>query len=83
MAFQTSTLDAPQYLPDRACSVVAATQQGHFALGPAGGIHLHAVTADRRRGGHVLRARVGPGTLRFATLTRPCDELRHNAPRST
>lgn len=27
------------------------------------GYHLHAVTDDRTRGGHVLRARVGPGTL--------------------
>jgi acetolactate decarboxylase len=27
------------------------------------GYHLHVATADRTRGGHVLRARVGPGTL--------------------
>jgi acetolactate decarboxylase len=91
----------PQYLPDRTRSVVAATQRGHFAIGPAvgtlvgfsfarwaddfepPGIHLHVVTADRRRGGHVLRARVGPGTLRFSTLTTPWDELRRNGPRST
>jgi acetolactate decarboxylase len=92
---------APQYLPDRARSVVAATQQGHFTLGPAvgtlvgfsfarwaddfepPGVHLHAITADRQRGGHVLRARVGPGTLRFATLTRPYEQLRRDGPRST
>jgi acetolactate decarboxylase len=33
------------------------------------GFHLHAITADRRRGGHVLEARVGPGTLQLAALT--------------
>jgi acetolactate decarboxylase len=27
------------------------------------GFHLHVLTKDRTRGGHVLRARVGPGTL--------------------
>jgi acetolactate decarboxylase len=27
------------------------------------GFHLHVATRDRTRGGHVLRARVGPGTL--------------------
>lgn len=27
------------------------------------GYHLHVATADRTRGGHVLQARVGPGTL--------------------
>jgi acetolactate decarboxylase len=92
---------APQYLSERARSVVAATQQGHFTLGPAvgtlvgfsfarwaddfepPGVHLHAITADRRQGGHVLRARLGPGTLRFDTLTRPWDELRRDGPRST
>jgi acetolactate decarboxylase len=91
----------PQYLPDRARSVVAATQQGHFALGPTvgtlvgfsfarwaddfepPGVHLHAITADRRRGGHVLRARVGPGTLRFHTLSRPDEDLAPLGPRST
>jgi acetolactate decarboxylase len=33
------------------------------------GFHLHAITADRARGGHVLRARVGPGVLRIDALT--------------
>lgn len=33
------------------------------------GAHLHAIAADRTRGGHVLHARVGPGTLRVAALT--------------
>lgn len=33
------------------------------------GAHLHAITADRSRGGHVLHARVGPGTLRIDPLT--------------
>jgi acetolactate decarboxylase len=33
------------------------------------GFHLHAITADRTRGGHVLSARVGPGTLRLGALT--------------
>jgi len=92
---------APQYLPERDRSVVAARQRGHFTLGPAvgtlvgfsfarwaddfepPGVHLHAITADRRRRGHVLRARVGPGTLRFDTLTRPCEQLRRDGPRST
>lgn len=32
------------------------------------GVHLHAITADRRRGGHVLSARVGPGVLRIGAL---------------
>jgi acetolactate decarboxylase len=33
------------------------------------GFHLHAITADRSRGGHVLSAAVGPGVLQLATLT--------------
>jgi len=33
------------------------------------GAHLHAITADRARGGHVLHARVGPGVLRVAAVT--------------
>jgi acetolactate decarboxylase len=33
------------------------------------GFHLHAITADRARGGHVLHARVGPGVLRIDALT--------------
>lgn len=33
------------------------------------GFHLHAITDDRSRGGHVLSAAVGPGVLRIATLT--------------
>lgn len=33
------------------------------------GAHLHAITADRTRGGHVLHARVGPGVLRLAALS--------------
>jgi acetolactate decarboxylase len=92
---------APQYLPDRARSLVAATQQGHFTLGPTvgslvgfsfarwaddfepPGVHLHAITADRRQGGHVLRAQVGPGTLRFHVLTRPREEPVPHGPRST
>lgn len=32
------------------------------------GFHLHAITDDRRRGGHVLSARVGPGVLRIGLL---------------
>ena len=32
------------------------------------GAHLHAITADRTRGGHVLHARVGPGTLQVAAI---------------
>ncbi|HEY4279274.1 MAG TPA: acetolactate decarboxylase [Conexibacter sp.] len=32
------------------------------------GFHMHAITADRRIGGHVLQARVGPGTLRLDPL---------------
>jgi acetolactate decarboxylase len=32
------------------------------------GYHLHVATADRARGGHVLRARVGPGTLAIDRL---------------
>ncbi len=32
------------------------------------GAHLHAITADRTRGGHVLHARVGPGVLRVAAV---------------
>jgi acetolactate decarboxylase len=92
---------APQYLPNRARSLVAATQQGHFTLGPTvgtlvgfsfarwaddfepPGVHLHAITADRRRGGHVLRARVGPGTLRFDALNSAREELALDGPRST
>lgn len=78
---------APQYLPTRTRSVVAATQEGHFTIGPTvgtlvgfsfarwaddfepPGAHLHAITADRQQGGHVLRARVGPGTLAIDRLT--------------
>ncbi len=33
------------------------------------GAHLHAISADRTRGGHVLHARVGPGVLRLAALS--------------
>lgn len=33
------------------------------------GYHLHAITDDRRHGGHVLSAAVGPGVLRIETLT--------------
>jgi acetolactate decarboxylase len=33
------------------------------------GVHLHAITADRTRGGHVLHARVGPGILSIDPLT--------------
>jgi acetolactate decarboxylase len=33
------------------------------------GYHLHAITADRTRGGHVLRARVRSGTVRIGQLT--------------
>jgi acetolactate decarboxylase len=33
------------------------------------GAHLHAITDDRTRGGHVLHARVGPGVLRLATVS--------------
>lgn len=33
------------------------------------GAHLHAITADRTRGGHVLHARVGPGVLRVASVS--------------
>lgn len=33
------------------------------------GFHLHAITADRALGGHVLSARVGPGVLRVGALT--------------
>jgi len=33
------------------------------------GYHLHAITADRTRGGHVLRARVRSGTMRLGRLT--------------
>jgi acetolactate decarboxylase len=33
------------------------------------GAHLHAITADRTRGGHVLHARVGPGVLQLAALS--------------
>lgn len=33
------------------------------------GAHLHAITADRARGGHVLHARVGPGVLRVAEVS--------------
>lgn len=33
------------------------------------GFHLHAITADRTRGGHVLSARVGPGVLQVGALT--------------
>ena len=33
------------------------------------GAHLHAITADRTRGGHVLHARVGPGVLRIAAVS--------------
>lgn len=33
------------------------------------GFHLHAITADRTRGGHVLHARVGPGVLTIDALT--------------
>ncbi|MDO8186799.1 acetolactate decarboxylase [Conexibacter sp. JD483] len=33
------------------------------------GFHLHVITADRTRGGHVLSARVGPGTLRLGALS--------------
>ncbi|HMJ03216.1 MAG TPA: acetolactate decarboxylase [Conexibacter sp.] len=33
------------------------------------GAHLHAITADRTRGGHVLHARVGPGVLLVDPLT--------------
>jgi acetolactate decarboxylase len=33
------------------------------------GAHLHAITADRTRGGHVLHARVGPGVLRVAAVS--------------
>jgi len=33
------------------------------------GAHLHAITADRTRGGHVLHARIGPGVLRIATVS--------------
>lgn len=33
------------------------------------GAHLHAITADRTRGGHVLHARVGPGVLRIASVS--------------
>ncbi len=33
------------------------------------GFHLHVLTADRSRGGHVLSARVGPGTLRLGALS--------------
>jgi acetolactate decarboxylase len=37
------------------------------ALQPPGA-HLHVITADRRRGGHLLDARVGPGVLRLSTV---------------
>ncbi|MCW2952735.1 MAG: alpha-acetolactate decarboxylase [Conexibacter sp.] len=53
------------------------------------GFHLHAITADRRRGGHVLEAQVGPGTLQLAVLTDlhmelpPGVELPDGAPEST
>lgn len=33
------------------------------------GAHLHAITADRSRGGHVLHARVGPGVLQVAVVS--------------
>lgn len=33
------------------------------------GAHLHAIAADRTRGGHVLHARVGPGVLRIAAVS--------------
>ena len=33
------------------------------------GAHLHAITADRTRGGHVLHARVGPGVLQVAAVS--------------
>jgi acetolactate decarboxylase len=33
------------------------------------GFHLHAIAADRSRGGHVLSARVGPGVLQLGALT--------------
>lgn len=33
------------------------------------GVHVHAIDADRTRGGHVLGARVGPGVLRVDALT--------------
>jgi acetolactate decarboxylase len=33
------------------------------------GFHLHAITSDRSRGGHVLSARVGPGVLQVGALT--------------
>lgn len=33
------------------------------------GAHLHAITTDRTRGGHVLHARVGPGVLRIAAVS--------------
>jgi acetolactate decarboxylase len=33
------------------------------------GAHLHAISADRTRGGHVLHARVGPGVLQLAALS--------------
>jgi len=32
------------------------------------GVHMHAITEDRRRGGHVIEARVGPGVLRIQAL---------------
>jgi acetolactate decarboxylase len=33
------------------------------------GYHVHAITADRTRGGHVLKARVRSGTIRIGQLT--------------
>jgi acetolactate decarboxylase len=33
------------------------------------GAHLHAITADRTRGGHVLHARVGPGVVRIGAVS--------------
>jgi acetolactate decarboxylase len=32
------------------------------------GAHLHVITADRERGGHLFEATVGPGVLRICTL---------------
>ena len=32
------------------------------------GAHLHVITADRARGGHLFEASVGPGVLRICTL---------------
>lgn len=59
---------------------VQATLVGFRFPAVAGGVevpgyHLHAITADRTRGGHVLRARLRRGTVQIGSLTELHMEL--------